>query len=121
MKVTHLDPFAPLFDLIREAAREGAAEALGAPRAREPAMVSDTLLDKRALAHALGVSTATVDRLCRARRIPFVIVGDVRRFDLASVRAALIAASANAEPKAAAAPELAGLRGIKLLTRGGGR
>jgi excisionase family DNA binding protein len=47
------------------------------------------LLDKRELAHALRVSVAKVDRLSRDGRIPFVIVGDVRRFDLTAVLAAL--------------------------------
>jgi hypothetical protein len=119
MKLTHLDPFAAILDLIREAAREGVAEALSAQRAREHPTGNDALLDKRALAHALGVSTATVDRLCRARRIPFVIVGDVRRFDLACVRAALATAPAEAEPKRLAPADAASLRGVKLLTRGG--
>lgn len=62
------------------------------------------LVDKRELARALAVSVATVDRLCRADSdapIPFVIVGDSRRFDLAAVRAALESRPAE-RPKAQA-------------------
>src|SRR5579864_6861004 len=40
-------------------------------------------------AHALGVSTATIDRLCRDGRIPYVHVRDARRFELDAVRSAL--------------------------------
>ena len=121
MKVAQFDPFAALFDLIREAAREGVAQALSTHGAREPANDGDTLLNKRALAHALGVSTATIDRLCRAKRIPFVIVGDARRFDLASVRAALATTPASPDSKRLPPGESATLHGVKLLTRGGRR
>jgi excisionase family DNA binding protein len=121
MKVTHLDPFAALLDLIREAAREGVAQALATQVAGEPSGDLDALLNKRALAHALGVSTATVDRLCRTRRIPFVVVGDARRFDLAAVRAALATTPSSPSPKLAPPEEAAGLHGVKLLTRGGRR
>jgi excisionase family DNA binding protein len=92
MKVVQLDLVSALLDLVRQAAREGAAQALGTHCSREspdPGAGASVLLDKRALAHALGVSTATVDRLCRANRIPFVRVRDARRFDLAAVREAL--------------------------------
>ncbi len=82
------DPLAALLDLVRTDARQGTAEAL-AFHSEDLRNVRQPLLDKRALAHALGVSTATVDRLCRQGRMPFVIVGEVRRFDLEVVRAAL--------------------------------
>jgi excisionase family DNA binding protein len=121
MKAMHLDPFSGLLDLIREAAREGVAQALSAQCPREAATPAAPLLDKRALAHALGVSTATVDRLCRTKRIPFVVVGDARRFDLESVRAALTATGVEPDPKRVAPAASATLRGVRLLTRGGGR
>ena len=50
---------------------------------------SGPLVDKSTLAKALDASIPTIDRLCRASVIPFVYVGDVRRFDVAAVRAAL--------------------------------
>ncbi len=53
------------------------------------------LVAKQAAASALGISTATLDRLVRAGRVPYVLVGDSRRFDVAVVRAAL-AVEANA-------------------------
>ncbi len=84
--MTAADPLNALLELVRAAAREGTTEALmlrpGALSTAPPL----PLLDKRALAHALGVSTASVDRLCRQGRIPFVLVGEVRRFDLEAVR-----------------------------------
>ena len=39
-----------------------------------------TLLTKRDVAARLRVSTATIDRLCRARALPFSLVGSRRRF-----------------------------------------
>jgi len=84
------DPLKDLLDLVRTAARDGVAQALQTQATAGPNPIAP-LLDKRALAHALGVSTATVDRLCRQQRIPFVTVGEVRRFDLEAVRAALVA------------------------------
>lgn len=56
------------------------------------------LLSKANLARALDVSTATVDRLCREGSIPFVLVGESRRFDLGEVRAALPRNDAAAPP-----------------------
>jgi excisionase family DNA binding protein len=110
---------------MREAAREGAAQALSTHCGRElrdagAGAPSGMLLDKRALAHALGVSTATVDRLCRANRIPFVRVGDVRRFDLAAVREALATPPAQPSPPGLTSAPSSLMRGVKLLTRGNG-
>jgi hypothetical protein len=116
MKPRPLEPLAFFFDQIREAAREGAQEALRAQRERDPTAREPVLLDKRSLAHALNISTATVDRLCRTQRIPFVTVGDVRRFDLACVLAALRDA-APLEPKRVPRAESASLHGVKLLTK----
>jgi hypothetical protein len=90
-----------------------------------PSKSAPPLLDKRALAHALGVSTATVDRLCRHGRVPYVHVGDVRRFDLDAVRSALrvhgpgpIKAQTLArEP----GPDAASARDVRLLSRSGRR
>lgn len=54
------------------------------------------LLTKQQLGSALNVSTATIDRGCREGWLPFLLVGDVRRFDLAAVRAALLTRTTGA-------------------------
>ncbi len=61
------------------------AQARIAPRASGVA----PLLSKQQLATLLSVSTATIDRLCREQAIPFLTVGDARRFELLRVRQAL--------------------------------
>jgi hypothetical protein len=66
------DPVKALLKLVRAAARDGTAEAL-LTHDPAPSKSAPPLLDKRARAHALGVSTATVDRLCRDERIPYVV------------------------------------------------
>jgi excisionase family DNA binding protein len=84
-------------------------------RAPEPA----PLLSKQQIAAALGVSTATVDRLCRERAIPFVTVGDSRRFDLANVRQALEARAAEELPALPSQGSEDRPSGVRRLTRGG--
>jgi hypothetical protein len=123
-----VNPLQDLLELVRSAAREGAVEALQtqAAAATKP---MNPLIDKRTLAQALGVSMASIDRLCRDERIPFVLVGEVRRFDLEAVRQALPARapgpvqSEPARPPPAAAPISPSLEipiaGVKLLSRGG--
>jgi hypothetical protein len=121
------NPLNDLLELVRSAAREGVVEALRAqapvgPRAPTP------LVDKRMLAHALGVSIPSIDRLCRNQRIPYVLVGEVRRFDLEAVREALRAPAPGAvkvehsPPPPAAAPcsEQVPIPGVRLLSRHGG-
>jgi hypothetical protein len=68
-------------DSLRTIVREALAELLPPPAApeRRPA-----LLDRKAIATELGVSVATVDRLCRDG-MPFVRLGDSKRFELARV------------------------------------
>jgi hypothetical protein len=68
------------------------------------------LLCKSELAAALGVSVATIDR---DAMIPYVIVGDSRRYNLDAVLEALAAKSTRVE--AHATPTT----GVRLLTRGG--
>ncbi len=87
-----------LLELISAAAKKGIEEALSAWRDSDSTRASPLLVDKRLLAHALGISVATVDRLCRAGAIPFVHVGDARRFDLEAVRAALRPSDTPAPP-----------------------
>jgi hypothetical protein len=119
MRTRHSELTTDLFELVREAAHEGATQALAAHREVAPTPQT-TLLDKRALAHALGVSTATIDRLVRAKRIPFIVVSQLRRFDLDAVRSALGVCQTEAASKHAVANEPAGLRGVRLLSRGAG-
>lgn len=56
------------------------------------------MLTKRALATALDVSTATIDRMVEDGRIPFFVVGESKRFDLAEVRAAIRAPAPEPKP-----------------------
>ena len=64
------------------------------PQPERPAATAPApLLSKQQIAAALGISPAGVDRLVRDGKIPHVRVGDVRRFDLAAVRAALEASA----------------------------
>jgi excisionase family DNA binding protein len=118
MSAPATDPLATFLAMVRAAAREGAQEALASHGATAPA-TSPTLIDKRGLAHALGVSPATVDRLCRSGRMPFVVVGEVRRFDLLAVRAALTEGHGShaASPPPASAPSQAPIAGVRLLSR----
>jgi len=83
------------------------------PRAAEPA----PLLSKQQLATALGVSSATIDRLCRERAIPFLTVGDSRRFDLVSVRLSLEAPAVNEPAVTHEQPPGASPSGVRLLSR----
>ena len=120
MRTKHSDLTTDLFEIIREAARAGTEQALAAHRAEAPKQ-STMLLDKRSLAHALSVSTATIDRLVRAKRVPFVVVGQVRRFDLDAVRGAL-GATPPEKDESTRTPlphetPLPGLRGVRLLSR----
>jgi hypothetical protein len=109
------DPLEDILELGRTAARNGVAEARQTQPTTRPNPIAP-LLDKRA--HALGVSTATDARLCRQRRIPFVPVGEVRRFDLDAVRAALVArrdeagvrGNRNARDQARGSPSLREVR-----------
>ncbi len=100
-------------DAIEAQARMLEADAGVAPRAAEPA----PLLSKQQLAAALGVSTATVDRLCREQSIPFLTVGDARRFELVSVRQALEARAADEPPAPYERAPGASPSGIRMLSR----
>jgi hypothetical protein len=93
--------------LVREAVRVELASV--APASATPA----ALVDKRTAAHALGISTTGLDRLTAAGRVPYVRVGDVRRYDLAAVRAAL---ETTAESPATPAPRER-VAGVRLLSR----
>jgi excisionase family DNA binding protein len=104
-----------LLELVQAAARDGAGEALKAYQGSSP-VAPTPLLDKKALSHALGVSLASVDRLCRDGRIPFVSVGDVRRFDFAAVLAALDGGGPATPPTTKPARTMP--REVRLLSRG---
>jgi excisionase family DNA binding protein len=112
----HVSPpdLASALDAIADRVAERVLEVLApmleasAPTARRP-----SLLSKSELASLLHVSTATVDRLARHGALPFVRVGDVRRFDLEAVRRALEERGANAS--AAPAPDAA-LGDVRLLS-----
>jgi excisionase family DNA binding protein len=101
-------------DAIDAQAQVLEANAPPALRAPEPT----PLLSKQQIATALGVSTATIDRLCRERAIPFVTVGDSRRFDLLNVRQALEARAAEELPAPPPHAPEARPSGVRRLTRG---
>ncbi|HZO14641.1 MAG TPA: helix-turn-helix domain-containing protein [Polyangiaceae bacterium] len=75
--------------VVREAVRSELAEF-------HPAQPKPSLLDAEALAHELGVSVPTVRRLAKRGAIPFVLVGESLRYELARVLAQL---RADAEAK----------------------
>src|SRR5580698_8129774 len=79
--------------LARGHAMLAQAARLRAAQSRQPAAPPSprfsSLVDTRDCAHALGVSTATINRLVHGRRIPFVMVGESRRFDMRAGVAAL--------------------------------
>jgi excisionase family DNA binding protein len=114
------DPLKDLLELVRSAAREGVVEALQTQASAAPKALTP-LLDKRALAHALGVSTAKIDRLVRSGEIQYVLVGEVRRFDLDAVRVALEARRQERDRARGSTPELARAPGlpsdVRLLSR----
>jgi hypothetical protein len=120
------DPLKDLLELVRTAARDGVVEALQTRVASGPKPIAP-LLDKRSLANALSVSIASIDRLCRDQRIPYVLVGDVRRFDLEAVCEALrthapgpVKADAPPAPSPPAMRlEDAPVPGVRLLSRNG--
>jgi hypothetical protein len=83
---------------------------------------SPQLVAKGVAAAALSVSVSTLDRLCRAGVIPFVYAGEVRKFDLVAVRAALdayTAARRTKPPAHGAAREET--PGVRFLSRRGTR
>jgi excisionase family DNA binding protein len=116
MTSPRIDPLSSLLELVRAAAREGAEQALAAQRPTTPP-TSGSLVDKRGLAHALGVSPATIDRLCRDGRIPFTRVGDVRRFDPVAVLAALEQGVEASATSAGSASRQVRVAGVRLLSR----
>jgi hypothetical protein len=68
-----------LATLVRNAVADALAE-------HEPTSDRPALLDRVALARALGVSASTVDRL-RSEGCPSIRIGDVPRFELDAVLA----------------------------------
>jgi len=114
------DPLKDLLELVRTAARDGVVEGLQTQVPAAPKPVTP-LVDKKTLAHALAVSTAKVDRLVKKGEIAYVMVGEVRRFDLEAVRIAL-AKRQERENGAGSAPDLARVSaepsGVRLLSRG---
>jgi excisionase family DNA binding protein len=84
-----LDPISLALDAIVEAIATRTAELVRARIDGERTTAPAPLVSKQALAAQLGISIAGVDRLVRDAKIPFVRVGEVRRFDPVAVRAAL--------------------------------
>ncbi len=107
-----LDVLAGLLALVREAAREGTAQALAAQAA--PASLAAPLLDKRELARALDVSPATITRLT-GEGMPHLFVGASPRYDVESVRAWL--AERGRQGTTAKPSRRETIAGVRLLSR----
>ena len=78
-----------------------------------PAPIASTsrrLIDRTELAEILGVSQPTLRKMVRSGRLPYVQVGDVHRYDVDEVRAALASAPRPAET----------IPGVIRLSRAGG-
>jgi excisionase family DNA binding protein len=76
------------------------------------------LVDVRDCAYALGVSPATIHRLVRSGRVPFIVVGESKRFDLAAVREALEHSEVTEKRSVVPTPQAgATIPGVRLLTR----
>jgi excisionase family DNA binding protein len=99
-----LSALLPLLDALADALADRVAERLN-DVPRKTAAPRGPLVSKQGLATALGVSTATVDRMAKDGAIPYVLVGEVRRFDLDEVRAALVARTPKVHPRQPVAAE----------------
>lgn len=108
---------ADLLDGILDALVERLAAKLAVPAA--PLGPRKPLLSKQDLAVQLGVSVATIDRLCREELIPWLVVGDSKRFDLEEVRAALPRGPSVAKAKEALPPNTETT--VRYATRRGSR
>jgi hypothetical protein len=95
-----------------------------------PDAPSAQLVPPHACAAALGISIATLNRRVNEGIVPFVQIGDARRYDVAEVRAALAAAPSSTStprqlPPAASdsGPELvtASPAGVRRVSTGGKR
>jgi excisionase family DNA binding protein len=84
-------------DDLRELIREVVGDALADHFA--PAATATGRVGTKEIAEALGVSRAKIHELAEDGAIPFVWVGDVRRFDVAECIAALQALPAPAKKR----------------------
>jgi len=86
------------------------------------AATAETLKTRQQAAAAFGVSLATWDRECASGAIPYLVVGDSRRFDLQQVRAALQARTEAPAPRALPALDAAPVpSGVRRVSVGGRR
>lgn len=114
------DPFALFLASLRVVVREAVVEALASADVARSHVRPTRLLTKQETADALGISSAQLDRLCRAGRVPFIHVGDVRRFDLAAVLEALKDSTPGrpASTDVRARPTARTVAPVRLLSRG---
>jgi hypothetical protein len=92
---------AELAALVRDAVADALAAHESSAEARSKALPPRVLLDRSELAHAIGVSTRTLDRL-RREGLPELTVGDVPRWRLEAVLAWLEARKPALEASAQA-------------------
>jgi hypothetical protein len=111
--ITQPDVLGGLLALVRQAAREGAAEALAAHVAAAPSTLS-TRLTIDDLAHAERCSRATIRRLMRDGG-PHSYLGASPRFELAEWRAWC---AERGRRGTKATPSSGPIPGVRLLSRG---
>ncbi len=88
---------------------------------RVPSTSLAPLLTPHECAAALGISIATLNRRVIEGVIPFVQIGDARRYDLDAVRAALVAAPTTLLGARAPERETQPASGVRRVSAGGGR
>jgi hypothetical protein len=102
-----------LLGLMREVARQGAAQALAAHASPAPSITP--LVDKQELARTLTVSPVTITRLVQ-EGAPVTYVGQSPRFDVGAFRAWL---DARGRQGTKAKPSTGHVVGVRLLSRRG--
>jgi hypothetical protein len=110
--ITAPEMLAGLLALVRQAAREGAAEALATHVA--PVSATTQLVDKREIARDLAVSPATITRLMQDGA-PHTFVGSSPRFDVEEFRSWL---TQRGRRGTKAKPSSGPIAGVRLLSKG---
>ena len=77
---------------------------------------TDTLRTTHECAAELRISVATLNRMVKAGKVPWVPVGESKRFDMTKVRAAL-AATTEAKTSPTLAPAQPAPSGVRCLSR----
>ena len=100
-------------------AQADALEAGVVESARSTSASSEPLRTTQQCAADLGISVATLNRMVRAGQVPWLPVGDSKRFDMTAVREALAARAARAKtpPVPASSLPAPSMSGVRCLSR----